>query len=264
MAPAPHIARKRFGQHFLHDPIVIQRILDAIAPAEDDCVAEIGPGQGALTVPLLGRVGQLHVVEIDRDLAHSLQRRAEEEPRLEVHQGDALRFDFCGLCDSKPVRIVGNLPYNISTPLLFHLAGQQHCLRDIHAMLQKEVVDRIVAKPGGKEYGRLSVMLQYWFHCEALFNIGTGAFQPAPKVQSAFVRLRPYETAPVQVRDPADLSRLVNQAFTQRRKTLRNALKGLLSAQEIADQQVDPGQRPETIDLAGFARLADALSEKSQ
>lgn len=257
-----HIPRKRFGQHFLHDPSVIQRIIDAIAPHSDDCMAEIGPGQGALTQPLLQRLDRLHVVEIDRDLAAALREHAASEPRLAVHEADAMRFDFCQLCPLQDTRIVGNLPYNISTPLLFHLAQQKHCIRDIHVMLQKEVVDRITARPGSKDYGRLSVMLAYSFQHRALFNIGAGAFRPPPKVQSAFVRLVPHPSPPVQVSRTADLAKLVNQAFSQRRKTLRNALKGLLSAEEIQMQQIDPGLRPEQIELAEFARLANVLSTK--
>lgn len=257
-----HIPRKRFGQHFLHDPLVIQRIIDAIDPSADDCVVEIGPGEGALTRPLLQRLNTLHVVEIDRDLVGSLAEHAIENPRLEVHQADALRFDFCRLCRPQAARIIGNLPYNISTPLLFHLAAQYECLRDIHVMLQKEVVDRIVAEPGSKDYGRLSVMLQFTFRHEALFTIGRGAFQPPPKVESAFLRLVPHARPPVEVHRPADLGRLVTQAFSQRRKTVRNALKGLLSAEEIQAQEVDPGLRPERLSLAQFARLANTLTKK--
>ncbi|HHO69611.1 MAG TPA: 16S rRNA (adenine(1518)-N(6)/adenine(1519)-N(6))-dimethyltransferase RsmA, partial [Gammaproteobacteria bacterium] len=192
-----HRARKRFGQNFLHDPAVIQRIVAAVAPAPGQHLVEIGPGQGAITRPLLAACGELDVVELDRDLIEPLARRLADVGTLRIHNADALRFDFCGLAGDAGLRVVGNLPYNISTPLLFHLLAQAGCIEDMHFMLQKEVVARMAAAPGGGDYGRLSVMIQY--HCEVtpLFGIGPGAFRPAPKVESAFVRLVPHPRPPV-------------------------------------------------------------------
>ncbi|HQU16579.1 MAG: 16S rRNA (adenine(1518)-N(6)/adenine(1519)-N(6))-dimethyltransferase [Chromatiales bacterium 21-64-14] len=256
MHPPP---RKRFGQHFLHDPAVIRRIVDAVDPRPGDCLVEIGPGRGALTLPILHAAGRLHAVEIDRDVALHLAAHAGDHGELVLHQADALRFDFAALePGSGPLRIVGNLPYNISTPLLFHLLSITVPVRDLHLMLQREVVERMAAAPGEHAYGRLSVMTQYRCRVERLFTIGPGAFRPAPKVDSAFVRLVPFPTPPVVVRDEAHLRALVTQAFSQRRKTLRNALHGLLSAEQIRALGVDPGTRPERLGLAEFARLSNA------
>ena len=193
--PLNHRPRKRFGQNFLHDPVVIGKIISAVHPVRNDRLLEIGPGQGAITVPILAEVGELSVVELDRDLIGPLQVRCAEFGKLVVHNADALSFDFCRLVTDTPLRVVGNLPYNISTPLLFHLLEQHHCIKDMHFMLQKEVVDRMAAGPGSREYGRLSIMLQYRCRITPLFNIGPEAFNPPPKVESAFVRLEPY--APV-------------------------------------------------------------------
>lgn len=269
----PHRARKRFGQHFLHDPAVLARLVAAIRPRPGERLVEIGPGLGALTRPLLQATGRLDVVELDRDVVPHLREACADLDGLHVHLGDALRFDYCALADGEAnagetpdaaplLRVVGNLPYNISTPLLFHLIGQAHCIRDMHFMLQKEVVDRIVAGAGDDAYGRLGIMVQ--FHCaaERLFTIRPGAFNPPPKVDSAVVRLVPHRRPPVTVKDFACFSQIVTQAFSQRRKTLRNALKGLLDAEAITAADIDPGLRPERIDLAGFARLADALAER--
>ncbi len=257
--------RKRLGQHFLHDPRIIGRILKSIDPEPGEVFTEIGPGPGALTFPLLARAGRLHVVEIDRDLATRLKAAPEAvEGRLIVHRQDALKTDFCGLVPARDgIRVVGNLPYNISTPLLFHLFEQKHCIRDMHFMLQKEVVDRMAARPGSRTYGRLSVMTQ--FHCRItpLFDIGPGAFRPPPRVHSTFVRLVPHPVPPVEVADERCFDTVVRQAFSQRRKTLRNALKGLLDADRIAAAGVDPGSRAESLDLAAFARLADAVVDAS-
>jgi len=204
-----HKARKRFGQNFLHDPQVIQRIVNSIRPRAGQTMVEIGPGEGALTRELLPILGQLDVVELDRDLIPLLQSACTQLGELRIHQADALKFDFCQLSPGPAqLRVVGNLPYNISTPLLFHLLGMSHCIEDMHFMLQKEVVERITAGPGSGQYGRLSVMLQ--FHCESemLFTVGPGAFRPAPKVDSAVVRLIPHRQPPVAV-DPELLSQLV-------------------------------------------------------
>ncbi len=256
-----HQPRKRFGQNFLHDPGVIQRIVSSIHPRPGQHLVEIGPGQGALTRPLLSACGQLDVVELDRDLIAPLQQQLAGAGELHVHQADALRFDFCALQtnNSSRLRVVGNLPYNISTPLLFHLMQQAPCIEDMHFMLQKEVVQRMVAQPGNKDYGRLTVMLAYYCESEMLFSVGPGAFFPAPKVDSAIIRLRPHRQPPVEVDDPTLLSKLVAQAFSQRRKTLRNNLREWLSADAIAALDIDPGIRAECLSLAQFAHLTNAL-----
>ena len=257
-----HIPRKRFGQNFLHDQNVISNIINLINPQPDDQVIEIGPGQGALTIPLLNLLNNLDVIEIDRDLVAWWKTQA--FANLNIHECDALRVDFCALRNDKEkkVRMVGNLPYNISTPILFHLLDYRECILDMHFMLQKEVVDRITAQPGSKTYGRLSVMMQFFCETENLLTVRPGAFNPPPKVDSAVIRLRPYETAPVDA-DPAQLSKVVNQAFSQRRKTLRNCLKGLITEQVIAELDIDPGCRAETLPLSAFARLANALPSTS-
>jgi len=251
--------RKRFGQNFLHDPGVVARILAAVAPHPDQHLVEIGPGRGAITAGLLAAAGRLDVVEIDRDLVGPLAERLAGQGDLTVHQADALAFDLCGLCAADGrLRLVGNLPYNISTPLLFRFLDQAECIQDMHFMLQREVVERIAAGPGSKVYGRLSVMLQAFCRATALFTIGPGAFTPAPKVDSAFLRLTPYRPLPHPVADAATLSHLVAQAFSQRRKTLRNTLKGALPPGLLEAQGIDPGQRAEQIPVDAYIRLANA------
>lgn len=252
-----HQARRRFGQNFLVDRSVVDDIVAAIAPRRGDVLVEIGPGLGALTGPLLGSLDRLHVVEIDRDIVERLENGYPRE-RLIVHSGDALEFDFSTLGPS--VRLVGNLPYNISTPLLFHIADQGAIIQDGHFMLQREVVDRMVAEPGGSEYGRLSVALQYRFAMEKLFEVPPEAFRPAPKVQSAVVRMTPLRPLPHPARDETVLADIVRRAFTQRRKTLRNALSPYLSAAELGDLGIDPGARPETLDVAAWVRAADFVA----
>ena len=257
-----HRPRKRFGQNFLHDQGVIRGIVAAIHPKAGERLAEIGPGLGALTAPLLDELGEIDVVELDRDLIPHLQQQFASTGELRIHNTDALKFDFCSLvAPGKPLRVVGNLPYNISTPLIFHLLSQSGCIRDMHFMLQKEVVDRLAAEPGNGDYGRLSVMVQYHCRVERLFSVPPGAFNPPPKVHSAIVRLTPYTEKPVTVRDEASLRRLVAQAFGQRRKTLRNNLKPLLDSAAIEALGIDPGRRPETLSLKEFAALADVLTE---
>ena len=255
--PLTHRPRKRFGQNFLHDPGIINRIVTVIGPQPGDRLVEIGPGKGAITLPLLQAAGRLQVVELDRDLVGPLQARCGSAGALTVHNADALKMNFCELSGGEKLRVVGNLPYNISTPLLFHLLAQSHCIADMHFMLQKEVVDRIAATPGSGQYGRLSIMVQYRCNVTPLFNIGPGAFQPAPKVESAFVRLQPWKTLPVTVRDEVMLGRIVQQAFGQRRKTLRNALRGMLDEAQIRSLDIDPAARAEVLGIADFARLAD-------
>jgi 16S rRNA (adenine1518-N6/adenine1519-N6)-dimethyltransferase len=252
-----HAPRKRLGQHFLHDPGVVARIVTAIDPQPGDALVEIGPGLGALTGPLLERIAQLHVVEIDRDLAGRL-RAAHPPERLVVHAADALRFDFGTL--AAPLRVVGNLPYNISTPLLFRLAEFGARLRDLHFMLQREVVERMVAAPSSPEYGRLSVMLQYRFGMTRLFVVGAGAFRPPPKVESAVVRMVPRPAAALGARDEALLRRVVTAAFTRRRKTLRNALEGVANEATLRVLDIDPRLRPENLGVEDYIRIANAIT----
>jgi 16S rRNA (adenine1518-N6/adenine1519-N6)-dimethyltransferase len=250
-------ANKRLGQHFLHDPAVIRRLVGVIAPLRDDTMVEIGGGPGALTAPLVEHLDRLHVVEIDRDLAADLPGRVAHPDRLVVHRADALRFGFASLApEPRSLRVVGNLPYNISTPLLFHLLGFRDSLKDLHVMLQREVVTRMTASPGGKEYGRLTVMLSLWAKSEVCFDIGPGAFTPPPKVWSTLVRITPHRTPDFAVADHARFARLVAHLFSMRRKTLGRALKGQLTAEQIVSVGIDPRARPETLAPADFARLA--------
>ncbi|MEL6869216.1 MAG: 16S rRNA (adenine(1518)-N(6)/adenine(1519)-N(6))-dimethyltransferase RsmA [Pseudomonadota bacterium] len=252
-----HRARKRFGQHFLTDPQAIDDILRAINASSDDHIVEIGPGQGALTNALAQRAGQLTLVELDRDLVARLQQRYVGHPHVTIVSGDALKVDFSALGSS--LRIVGNLPYNISTPLLFHLSAALAHTTDMHFMLQKEVVDRICATPGNKQYGRLSVMLQCCFEPLALFDVGPAAFDPPPKVDSAVIRLTPRaQIAPI-TRTPL-FERLVRDAFSQRRKTIRNTLRQHLSAEQIVAAGADPQARAETLDVGQFVQLTAAAS----
>jgi 16S rRNA (adenine1518-N6/adenine1519-N6)-dimethyltransferase len=249
-----HVPRKRFGQNFLVDEAAIAAIVAAIAPQPEDRMAEIGPGLGALTRPLAARLKHLHVIEIDRDINARL-RAAFPPERVTVHEGDALRFDFGAL--GPRLRLVGNLPYNISTPLLFHLARYAAAIRDIHVMLQKEVVQRIVAAPSASEYGRLSVMLQYRFEMEHLLTVAPGAFRPAPKVESAVVRMIPLAPLPHPARDEAALAKIVAAAFAQRRKTLRNALSPYFKAVDFERLGLDSGLRAQDLKVSDFVRLAD-------
>jgi 16S rRNA (adenine1518-N6/adenine1519-N6)-dimethyltransferase len=254
---APHRARKRFGQNFLVDPGIVRRIVACIDPRADDTLIEIGPGLGALTQALLERVGHLEVVEIDRDLASRLEQRYPRE-RLSVHVGDALEFDFAAL--GAALRVVGNLPYNISSPLLFRLLDYAASIRDIHVMLQREVVERMIAPAGTREYGRLTVMLGYRFAIERLFRVPAGAFRPQPKVESAFARLRPLEPLPLEARDQACFRRLVAAAFSQRRKTLRNALAGIADETQMRAVGIDPQARGETLTVTQYVMLANAVA----
>ncbi|MEW8141468.1 MAG: 16S rRNA (adenine(1518)-N(6)/adenine(1519)-N(6))-dimethyltransferase RsmA [Candidatus Thiodiazotropha endolucinida] len=259
--PLNHRPRKRFGQNFLHDPGIIQRIVQAIDPQPGDNLVEIGPGQGAITTELLSLIGRMQAIELDRDLVGPLAERCASLGELQIHNTDALKFDFTQLAVAeRPLRVVGNLPYNISTPLLFHLLDQADQIRDMHFMLQKEVVDRMAAKPGSKTYGRLTVMLQARAEVTSLFNIGPGAFNPPPKVESAFVRLLPLKQSPYQIDDWDRFSRLVSQAFSQRRKTLRNSLGKLLTADAITAAGIDPGNRAEQLSVAEFVNLANQAS----
>ena len=252
-----HKPRKRFGQNFLHDEHVIQQIVAAIAPQPGQTLVEIGPGQGAITRLLVKTCRELHLVEIDRDLVARLQATFAQYENLHIHNVDALRFDFCALSSGQRLRLVGNLPYNISTPLLFHIIDNIECIEDMHFMLQREVVERMAALPGNKDYGRLSIMIQYHCQVEPVLDVGPESFTPAPKVESSIVRLTPHRIKPVHVDDFSCFSKLVAQAFTMRRKTLRNALKNLLSAEQIESCGVDPKLRPDVIDIGAYARLAN-------
>ena len=254
-----HKARKRFGQNFLVDQAIIDRIIRSVDAKPEDTLVEIGPGQGALTEHLIRSNCSFSVIEIDRDLIALLQQTY---PNLTIHQGDALKFDFAHLskqAGGAPLRVVGNLPYNISTPLLFHLLEHKACISDMHFMLQKEVVDRLSAVPGQKSYGRLSVMVQY--HCQVMpiFTVPPGAFRPAPKVQSAVVRIKPHKTPPYPGCDIEKLSRVVNQCFQQRRKTLRNCLRPLTleTGNEISSVALE--LRPEQLSVAQFATITNEL-----
>ncbi|MGH8250491.1 MAG: 16S rRNA (adenine(1518)-N(6)/adenine(1519)-N(6))-dimethyltransferase RsmA [Steroidobacteraceae bacterium] len=250
-------ARKRFGQHFLHDPGVIARIVEAINPQPGQRLVEIGPGRGALTLPLLRRCRRLEVIEIDRDLVPGLHRLGEGAGELVVHQGDVLEFDIAALHGGgAKLRLCGNLPYNISTPLLFHLLAASEAVSDMHFMLQKEVVDRMVARPGNKTYGRLTVMLAAACRSEALFKVGRGAFQPPPQVESAIVRLVPHTSEPFPLPDRERFARIVAAAFSMRRKKLRNGLRGLLAPDAFDATGISPDRRPETLAPAEFAKLA--------
>ena len=255
-----HFAKKRFGQNFLRDVHFVRACIDAIRPQANDTLVEIGPGLGALTRPLLAQVPHLHVVEIDRDLIARLH--AEFPPaRMTIHEGDALKFDFASIGDT--LRIVGNLPYNISTPLLFHLADFAEQIRDMHFMLQKEVVARMVAAPSSSDYGRLSVMLQYRFDMVHLFDVPGAAFHPAPKVTSSFVGMRPLHPLPYPARDLAMFAKIVSAAFSTRRKTLRNALKTYLTDHDFAALGIDPILRAENLGVADYVRIANHLTARS-
>jgi len=256
-----HQPRKRFGQNFLRDEAVIHAIVQAIAPRADDHLVEIGPGQGALTRYLLTECGRLDLVELDRDLVVWLRDHFGGREHLRIHASDALKFDFAALSGGEKLRIVGNLPYNISTPLLFHLFDQSDAIADMHFMLQKEVVERLCAAPGGKDYGRLSVMAQYRCRMESLMDVPPESFYPPPKVTSSVIRLVPHESRRIEVA-PAVLNRVVVAAFAQRRKTLRNALHGLFDENELRALDVDPGARAETLALEDYVRLARQLEPK--
>jgi 16S rRNA (adenine1518-N6/adenine1519-N6)-dimethyltransferase len=252
-----HRPRKRFGQHFLTDPGVVDEIVRSIRPSSSDIVVEIGPGLAAITAPLLADAGRMHAIELDRDLAAQLRQRFQDESKLTIHEADALRFDYSTLGEG--LRIVGNLPYNISTPLLFHLLDYRAHIADMHFMLQKEVVARMAAPPGSRTYGRLGIMLGCYFDIEALFDVDRQAFDPPPDVTSAIVRLTPLPEGTYDVRDAAKLSKLVATAFSQRRKTVRNALKKVADEALLESVGIDPSLRPEAIAIAEYVRLANTL-----
>ena len=257
-----HQARKRFGQNFLRDSNIIERILNSIAPTADDRLLEIGPGQAALTDLLAASGAQLDCVELDRDLAGFLEKRFASNERVRIHQHDILKFELQNLSpavERNSLRIIGNLPYNISTPVLFHLLKSHELIKDMVFMLQLEVVERMAAQPGNKTYGRLGLMLQYYCEIEHLFNVPPEAFTPRPKVSSAIVRLRPHTEFPLTAKDPAALEQVIRSAFNQRRKTLKNSLKAIMSEEAMAETGIDFSLRPENLSLADYVRLSDAL-----
>lgn len=255
-----HVHKKQFGQHFLHDPGIIRRIVQAVAPKPGERLVEIGPGEGAITLPLLREHGRITVIELDRDLIPRIQAAAAPLGQLDVVNADVLTVDFSALAQGQPLRLVGNLPYNISSPILFHCIEHAAAVVDMHFMLQKEVVDRMAADPGSKVYGRLSVMLQLSCTVEPLFNVPPGAFNPPPKVDSAVVRLIPLPPGQRHGADPVLVERVVRHAFGQRRKTLSNALSGVASADQIRAAGVSPGERAEQLAPADFVRIAQVVA----
>ncbi|WP_283745930.1 16S rRNA (adenine(1518)-N(6)/adenine(1519)-N(6))-dimethyltransferase RsmA [Sideroxydans sp. CL21] len=255
-----HKAKKKFGQNFLVDEQIIADIIRAIRPKADDNMVEIGPGLGALTRPLLKLLNTLHVVEIDRDIIARLKTDYPQD-KIVIHEGDALKFDFAGL--PAPLRIVGNLPYNISSPLLFHFSDYAARITDMHFMLQNEVVERMVAAPSTPEYGRLSVMLQYRFYMEKLIDVPPESFRPAPKVDSAIVRMIPIPADKITVKDEALFAKVVSAAFGQRRKTLRNTLKSRLGEADFAQLGIDAQLRAENLGVAEFASITRLLSGRA-
>jgi 16S rRNA (adenine1518-N6/adenine1519-N6)-dimethyltransferase len=255
-----HTARKRFGQNFLHDSYVIDQIVTVIGPKKDQHMVEIGPGLGALTEPVCELIDALTVIELDRDLAARLRTHPFMASKLTIIEADALKYDFSQLLsDNKPLRIFGNLPYNISTPLMFHLFSFANKVQDMHFMLQKEVVNRLAASPGNKSYGRLSVMAQY--HCQIIpvLHVPPGAFNPPPKVDSAVVRLVPHQQKPVSLINEDTLHKVCAQAFNQRRKTIRNSLKESLNEQQLIDLDINPELRAENLSLEQYAKIANAV-----
>jgi len=255
-----HTPRKRFGQHFLHDSLVIQRIVHAIDPQPSEMIVEIGPGLGALTLPLLKTNANLQAIEFDRDLIYFWQQNY---PQLPIHACDALAFDFAGFSDERKIKVVGNLPYNISTPLIFHLLDQISAISEMVFMVQKEVADRLVATPHERsDYGRLSIMVQCFCEVETLFLVSAEAFNPPPKVESAVIRLVPHDKPLLNLEEIPHFSRFIMQSFSQRRKTLRNNLKGLVDESTFLNAHIDQSARPETLTLEDFLRLFRHLSHK--
>lgn len=255
-----HTPRKRFGQNFLHDAGIINSIISSLNIKKNDHFVEIGPGQGALTEPLLTKSIRLDVVELDRDLVELLVKKFDHYVNFNIYSADALTFDFSVLVEEyEKLRIVGNLPYNISTPLLFHLLKFADCIEDMHFMLQKEVVDRICANPGSKQYGKLSIMVQYYYAAEHVMDVGPESFKPVPKVTSAVVKLEPHRQPPVQIDDITRFKGVVTQAFSQRRKTVRNSLRNLISEADFESLSIDPNARAEFLSIGDFAKLSNLL-----
>ncbi|AFP84943.1 16S rRNA (adenine(1518)-N(6)/adenine(1519)-N(6))-dimethyltransferase RsmA [secondary endosymbiont of Ctenarytaina eucalypti] len=260
-----HVAQKHFGQHFLHDKKMIDTIVSAIHPEAGDAMVEIGPGLGALTALVAARVNAMTVIEVDRDLINRLATHFFLRGRLNIKNQDALTVNFSELSNElgRPLRVFGNLPYNISTPLIFHLFQYTHVVRDMHFMLQKEVVNRLIARPNSKSYGRLSVMAQYYCDIIPILEVQPASFRPVPKVDSAVVRLVPYLTLPFPVYDLNTLTTLTKVVFNQRRKTLRNSLANLFSVQQLEEQNIDATLRAENVSVEHYCRLANVLTERS-
>jgi len=258
----PHKARKRFGQNFLNDSRIIHQIIMAINPAPTDHVVEIGPGQGAITEPLLDTRCQLDVVELDRDLVERLAVRFSQNEQFTLHSADALTFDFAALRTDKKLRIIGNLPYNISTPLLFHLMAQAQHIQDMHFMLQKEIVNRLQAQPGSKQFGRLSIMIQLHCTVEALFDVDPECFDPKPKVMSSIVRLIPHPSQKYCIDDKPQFESIIKSAFAQRRKTIRNTLKKMCTEDDLSAVNINPSLRAEALSIDDFVNLSNHLSAK--
>ena len=256
-----HHARKRFGQNFLHDQYTIDSIVSAIAPRQNDVMVEIGPGLGALTEPVCDQIDKLHVVELDRDLAARLREHPRLKDKLIVHEADAMKFNFDELAQpGRPLRVFGNLPYNISTPLIFHLLEKSQHITDMYFMLQKEVVERLAAGPNSKDYGRLTVMTQYYCQVVPVLEVGPHAFKPAPKVDSAVVRLVPYQQRPYEALNVNDLHRVCQEGFGQRRKTIRNSFRNFITAEQLEEIGIDPNLRRENLTLAQFVSIANWLN----
>ena len=268
----PHQARKRFGQNFLHDQQVIERIIDAINPSANDHLLEIGPGQGAITDYLAQSGARLDCVELDRDLAAYLEKRFAGKDNVSIHQQDILKFDLASVANANDgentdegeqrLRIIGNLPYNISTPVLFHLLQNHELIKDMVFMLQLEVVQRLGAQPGNKNYGRLGLMVQYFCEVEHLFNVPSAAFTPKPKVSSAIVRLTPHRQRAVEARSVDALQTVIRTAFNQRRKTLKNSLKAIMSSNSLEQVPVSLSERPENLTLADYVVISDILTQE--
>ncbi len=255
-----HRPRKRFGQHFLCDPMIIEQIVAAIQPHDSEKIVEVGPGRGAISQPLANLAGEFHAIELDRDLAAALRKQFAPRANVVIHEGDVLKFDFATI--GSELRIVGNLPYNISTPLMFRLVEFRRVIRDMHFMLQKEVVDRMAAPPGNKTYGRLSIMLGCHMEVEPLFDVPASAFDPPPKVTSSVVRLRPLPADAYEISDHEGLSRIVAEAFSHRRKTLRNALKASATEEDLIAAGMDPQSRPERATIANYVALANLIGRR--
>ncbi|CUX96498.1 16S rRNA (adenine(1518)-N(6)/adenine(1519)-N(6))-dimethyltransferase RsmA [Candidatus Doolittlea endobia] len=260
-----YLARKRFGQNFLHDSSIIEAVVAAIYPKPGQAIVEIGPGLGALTQPVVERVGEITVIELDRDLAFRLSRHPFLQSKVNIMQKDAMMVDFAALSAERRqlLRIFGNLPYNISTSLMFHLFRYTNAIHDMHFMLQKEVVNRLVAGPNSKTYGRLSVMAQYYCQIIPVLEVPPISFRPVPKIKSAVVRLVPYTTLPFPVKDLSKLAMLTRLAFNQRRKTLRNSLDNLFSAQQMEEQGIDATLRAENVSVEHYCCLANVLAKRS-
>jgi len=254
-----HRAKKRFGQHFLIDQQIIQAIVSNINPMPNDTIVEIGPGNGALTKPIAFHNPYLHLIELDRDLIPALEEKFSLYQKIHIHQADALEFNYASI--GQKLRLIGNLPYNISTPLMFRLIQYKNNIHDLHFMLQKEVADRLAALPGGKTYGKLTIMFGTYMHTQQLFNVPANSFKPAPKVISSVVKITPKSDDQIIIKNPAVLSKLVAQAFSQRRKTLRNSLKGLISDNIMREMGVNPTQRAEEIPILTWSKLANTIKE---